>query len=70
MPTMISGKSTAARRQVSMFALAAGLLVGHVSSWAQAVGEVDFARGVGFAQSTGQTPQTLGKGLALKKAIG
>ena len=67
MPTMISGKSTAARRQVSMFALAAGLLVGHVSSWAQAVGEVDFARGVGFAQSTGQTPQTLGKGLALKE---
>ncbi|OYT92642.1 MAG: hypothetical protein CFE43_07225 [Burkholderiales bacterium PBB3] len=34
---------------------------------AQAVGEVDFARGVGFAQSSGQTPRTLGKGLPLKE---
>ena len=34
---------------------------------AQAVGEVDFARGVGFAQTSGQTPRTLGKGLPLKE---
>lgn len=36
-------------------------------AWAQAVGEVDFARGVGFAQTTGQSPRTLGKGLPLKE---
>ena len=34
---------------------------------AQTVGEVDFARGVGFAQAVGQTPRTLGKGLVLKE---
>ena len=37
------------------------------SSLAQPVGEVEFARGAGFAQSEGQTPRTLGKGLALKE---
>lgn len=41
------------------------LLAGAAS--AQAVGEVDFARGVGFAQTAGQSPRTLGKGLALKE---
>jgi hypothetical protein len=34
---------------------------------AQAVGEIEFARGVGFAQSSGQNARTLGKGLALKE---
>ncbi len=34
---------------------------------AQSAGEVEFARGVGFAQAPGQTPRTLGKGLALKQ---
>lgn len=34
---------------------------------AQAVGEVEFARGVGFAQSAGQAPRTLGKGLPLSE---
>ncbi len=46
------------------------------SAWAQtpatpaatsAAGEVEFARGVGFAQTAGQTPRTLGKGLALQE---
>ncbi len=32
---------------------------------ASAVGEVEFARGVGFAQSANQAPRTLGKGLPL-----
>ncbi len=40
-------------------------------SWAQgsvgAAGEVEFVRGVGFAQSPGQTPRTLGRGLPLKE---
>ena len=34
---------------------------------AQSGGEVEFARGVGFAQTPGQAPRTLGKGLALKE---
>lgn len=34
---------------------------------AQAAGEVEFARGVGFAQTPGETPRTLGKGLALRE---
>lgn len=47
------------------------LLVASISapnfSAAQTVGEVEFARGAGFAQSSNQTPRTLGKGLALKE---
>lgn len=53
----------------SFKALAVGaaiLLLSGVAT-AQAVGEVDFARGVGFAQTAGQSPRTLGKGLALKE---
>jgi hypothetical protein len=34
---------------------------------AQAAGEVEFSRGVGFAQSPGQGPRTLGKGLPLQE---
>ncbi|MGI9133403.1 MAG: FecR domain-containing protein [Rhodoferax sp.] len=34
---------------------------------AQSAGEVEFARGVGAAQAPGQTPRTLGKGLALNE---
>jgi hypothetical protein len=34
---------------------------------AQAAGEVEFSRGVGFAQAAGQFPRTLGKGLPLKE---
>lgn len=41
------------------------------AAWAQntstAAGEVEFMRGVGFAQSAGQTPRTLGKGLQLQE---
>jgi hypothetical protein len=35
--------------------------------FAQTAGEVEFARGVGFAQSEGQVPRTMGKGLLLKE---
>src|SRR5690349_16749160 len=31
------------------------------------VGEVEFSRGVGFAQSPGEAPRTLGRGLQLKE---
>lgn len=34
---------------------------------AQTAGEVEFSRGVGFAQSPGEAPRTLGKGLALRE---
>jgi hypothetical protein len=37
-------------------------------AWAQAViGQVDFARGAGFAQAEGQLPRTLGRGLPLSE---
>jgi hypothetical protein len=54
-------------RKVAQPVLFSALLLSAGLSWAQAVGEVDFARGVGFAQSSGQTPRTLGKGLPLKE---
>ncbi|MEO7390800.1 MAG: FecR domain-containing protein [Ramlibacter sp.] len=34
---------------------------------AQSAGEVEFSRGVGFAQTPGQNPRTLGKGLSLRE---
>ena len=34
---------------------------------AQGAGEVEFARGVGFAQTPGETPRTLGRGLPLRE---
>ncbi|HEY8358442.1 MAG TPA: FecR family protein [Ramlibacter sp.] len=34
---------------------------------AQVAGEVEFARGVGFAQTPGEGPRTLGRGLALRE---
>jgi hypothetical protein len=47
--------------------LAVCLLLSVVSAGAQSGGEVEFSRGVGFAQSPGQTPRILGKGLALRE---
>lgn len=44
--------------------LALGMSVG---AHAQTAGKVEFARGVGFAQSTGQVPRTLGQGLVLNE---
>jgi hypothetical protein len=49
------------------WALAMALGAGAGTAWAQAAGEVEFARGVGFAQTPGQAPRTLGKGLPLKE---
>jgi hypothetical protein len=43
------------------------LLAAAAGAGAQSAGEVEFARGVGFAHAPGQTPRTLGKGLALKE---
>jgi hypothetical protein len=49
--------------------LAFGLILAAagVVAQAQVVGEVEFARGVGFAQTGSQTPRTLGKGLPLSE---
>ena len=44
-------------------ALGMSLLLAVGGAAAQAAGEVEFSRGVGFAQTAGQTPRTLGKGL-------
>ncbi|MGZ5848401.1 MAG: FecR family protein, partial [Ramlibacter sp.] len=46
-------------------AMAAVLALAGASARAQAAGEVEFSRGVGFAQAAGQAPRTLGKGLEL-----
>jgi hypothetical protein len=44
------------------------LLIGiSCTALAQRAGEVEFSRGVGFAQAPGQLPRTLGKGLALQE---
>ncbi|HVZ42432.1 MAG TPA: FecR domain-containing protein [Ramlibacter sp.] len=42
-------------------------LVLAASAYAQQAGEVEFSRGVGFAQTPGQTARTLGKGLPLRE---
>ncbi|WP_298933792.1 FecR domain-containing protein [uncultured Ramlibacter sp.] len=51
---------------LARLALAAGLLLAG-PAMAQVAGQVEFSRGVGFAQSPGETPRTLGKGLPLRQ---
>lgn len=46
---------------------AACLVLAAVPARAQTAGEVEFSRGVGFAQSPGEAPRTLGKGLPLRE---
>ena len=46
---------------------AAALLLAAPLAHAQPAGEVEFSRGVGFAQAPGQVPRTLGKGLQLQE---
>lgn len=46
---------------------AATLLASGCAVLAQPVGEVEFSRGVGFAQSPGKLPRSLGKGLQLNE---
>ncbi len=43
------------------------LLLAAAGASGQQAGEVEFSRGVGFAQTAGQTPRTLGKGLPLRE---
>ncbi|RYG13868.1 MAG: hypothetical protein EON92_04110 [Burkholderiales bacterium] len=54
--------------QTRSLALGIGMLVMAAAAVAQTTaGEVEFSRGVGFAQTPGQTPRTLGKGLPLRE---
>jgi hypothetical protein len=48
-------------------ALGISLLLAVPAAAAQSAGEVEFSRGVGFAQTPGETPRTLGKGLPLRE---
>jgi hypothetical protein len=48
-------------------ALGAWLLLAAAAVGAQTAGQVEFSRGVGFAQTPGQTPRTLGQGLDLRE---
>lgn len=51
----------------ALAALGMFLLVAAAGAAAQSAGEVEFSRGVGFAQTAGQTPRTLGKGLPVRE---
>jgi hypothetical protein len=55
-----------ARHWMCLTALAAGLLA-PMAAHAQAVGQVEFARGVGYAQTPGQGARILGKGMELRE---
>jgi len=48
-------------------ALGMSLMLAAAGAAAQSAGEVEFSRGVGFAQTPGQNPRTLGKGLPLRE---
>ena len=63
MHTLITARTGALRK------LLLGLMVTGFAqvALAQGAGEVEFSRGVGFAQSPGQMPRTLGKGLPLNE---
>ena len=54
-------------RKLCRHAIGGVLLANSFVVMAQPAGEVEFSRGVGFAQSQGQLPRTLGKGLPLKE---
>jgi hypothetical protein len=54
-------------RRLAPVALGVCMLLASVPSMAQLAGEVEFSRGVGFAQTPGQSPRTLGKGLKLQE---
>src|SRR3954471_7010026 len=60
---------SAARRRFQWLACLAAVfvLLAALPARAQLAGEVEFSRGVGFAQATGQAPRTLGKGLELRE---
>lgn len=56
-----------ARRTILASIAGLGLLCCWSFASAQTIGEVEFARGVGFSQMAGESPRTLGKGLAVRE---
>ena len=54
-------------KRLTFLGFGLGALIAAATSSAQSAGEVEFARGVGFAQAAGQGPRTLGKGLSLRE---
>ena len=68
MPSMIPlpRQSCAGPKLSTIVWLALGTAL-HMTATAQTVGEVEFSRGAGFAQTATQTPRTLGKGLVLRE---
>lgn len=52
---------------LASLAVAGVLLAAALPARAQSAGEVEFSRGVGFAQMPGEAPRTLGKGLPLRE---
>lgn len=54
-------------KRLASVALGLGLLLAAAGASAQLAGQVEFSRGVGFAQAPGQVPRTLGKGLSLRE---
>lgn len=53
--------------RLAQAAIGLGLFLAAATAGAQLAGEVEFSRGVGFAQTPGEAPRTLGKGLPLKQ---
>ncbi|MBI2772087.1 MAG: FecR domain-containing protein [Burkholderiales bacterium] len=54
-------------QRLAPVALGIGALLASAGAIAQSAGEVEFSRGVGFAQTPGQLPRTLGKGMPLRE---
>ena len=54
-------------RRLAPLAWGVCLLLAAAGGQAQTAGEVEFARGVGFAQTPGENPRTLGRGMQLKE---
>lgn len=68
MRTLKTVGSTACRIALARFVcLMVGCALATGLASAQSGGEVEFARGVGFVQTPGQQPRTLGKGVPLKQ---
>ncbi len=68
MQALIQSRDPSRRRSsLTTFIVGLGLLCCAGLAVGEPAGEVEFARGVGFSQTAGQNPRTLGKGLALNE---
>ena len=66
MPTLMFQRGARQLAQtLRVLALGTGMLLSAAAGWAEVVGEVEFVRGVAFAQLGAQTPRIMGAGLPL-----